>query len=38
VYASGIGEWDKVAIVYGYQDFASGTNERTALAAILDSA
>ena len=38
VYSSGIGEWDKVAIVYGYQDFAPGTDERAALARILDSA
>src|SRR3954465_11906182 len=26
-YAKGIGEWDKVAIAYGYQDFAPETNE-----------
>jgi hypothetical protein len=38
VYAHGIGEWDKAAIAYGYQDFAPGTNEATALAAILDEA
>jgi hypothetical protein len=38
VYASGIGEWDKVAIKYGYQDFAPGTDESAALAALLDSA
>ncbi|HUF29357.1 MAG TPA: zinc-dependent metalloprotease [Gemmatimonadaceae bacterium] len=38
VYASGIGEWDEVAIAYGYQDFAPGTDERAALAALLDSA
>jgi hypothetical protein len=38
VYSSGIGEWDKVAIAYGYQDFAPSTDERAALAAILDSA
>jgi len=30
-YAKGIGEWDKVAIAYGYQDFAPGTNEAAAL-------
>ena len=24
VYATGIGEWDKVAIAYGYQDFPEG--------------
>ncbi len=38
VYAKGIGEWDKVAIVYGYQDFPSGTDEPKALSAILDEA
>ncbi len=37
-YATGIGEWDKVAIAYGYQDFPSGTGEPSALTAILDSA
>ena len=26
-YAKGIGEWDKRTILYGYQDFAAGTNE-----------
>ncbi len=30
-YATGIGEWDKVAIAYGYQDFPSGVNEKEAL-------
>jgi hypothetical protein len=30
-YAKGIGEWDKVAIAYGYQDFAPGTDEHAAL-------
>jgi hypothetical protein len=38
VYAKGIGEWDKVAIVYGYQDFPAGTDEAKALQAILDEA
>lgn len=37
-YAVGIGEWDKVAIDYGYREFASGTNERQALNKILDDA
>lgn len=37
-YAIGIGEWDKVAINYGYQDFPPGTNERGALDEILKSA
>jgi hypothetical protein len=36
VYADGIGEWDKVTIAYGYQDFPDGTNEAQALAAVLD--
>ena len=34
-YAVGIGEWDKVAITYGYQDFPPGTDERTALEKVL---
>lgn len=38
VYAVGIGEWDKVAITYGYQDFPAGTDEKAALASILDTA
>src|ERR1044071_3673382 len=37
-YATGIGEWDKVAIAYGYQDFAAGINEQQALDATLNSA
>jgi hypothetical protein len=37
-YAKGIGEWDKVAIAYGYQDFAPGTNEAQALDTTLSSA
>ncbi|MEK6566087.1 MAG: zinc-dependent metalloprotease, partial [Bacteroidota bacterium] len=37
-YASGIGEWDKVAIAYGYQDFRSGTDEKGALTKILADA
>ena len=37
-YAKGIGEWDKVAIAYGYQDFAPGTNEAQALDATLHDA
>ena len=37
-YATGIGEWDKVAIAYGYQDFPKGTDERSALATILNDA
>ena len=34
-YATGIGEWDKVSITWGYQDFASGTVEQSALNKIL---
>src|SRR2546422_8067550 len=37
-YAHGIGEWDKVAIAYGYQDFPTGTNESAALDEILSQA
>lgn len=34
-YATGIGEWDKVAIAAGYTPFPPGTDERAAIAAIL---
>ena len=37
-YAKGIGEWDKVAIAYGYQDFPSGINQKVALDKILGDA
>ena len=37
-YAKGIGEWDKVSIAYGYQDFPAGTNEQSALDQILSNA
>jgi hypothetical protein len=37
-YAKGIGEWDKVAITYGYQDFPAGTDEPAALDKILSDA
>ncbi len=37
-YGQGIGEWDKVAIAYGYQDFAAGLDERAALSGILQAA
>jgi hypothetical protein len=37
-YATGIGEWDKVSITWGYSDFAPGTNERAALDKILTNA
>ena len=38
VYADGIGEWDKVAISYGYTDFAPGTDESRQIRQILDRA
>ena len=38
VYAVGIGEWDKVAVKYGYSDFPDGTGEGTALPGILEAA
>ena len=34
-YATGIGEWDKVSVAFGYQDFAPGTNVEAALNGIL---
>jgi len=34
-YATGIGEWDKVSIAFGYQDFPAGTDEHSALNKIL---
>lgn len=34
-YATGIGEWDKAVIAYGYQDFAPGTDQPAALNEIL---
>jgi hypothetical protein len=37
-YAAQIGEWDKVAINFGYRQFAPGANEDQALTAILDDA
>src|SRR5205809_2077210 len=37
-YAKGIGEWDKVAIAYGYQDFPTGIDEKTGLNKILSDA
>ncbi|MCC9138033.1 zinc-dependent metalloprotease [Pontibacter silvestris] len=36
-YDTGIGEWDKVAVTYGYQDFPEGTNEKSALDNILQN-
>ncbi len=37
-YSTGIGEWDKVAIAYGYQDFPGGTDEAQALDSTLSAA
>ena len=34
-YATGIGDWDKVAIQYGYQDFPAGADEHKELDGIL---
>ena len=34
-YATGIGDWDKVSIAWGYSDFAPGTDEHAALDKIL---
>jgi len=34
-YASGIGEWDKVAIAYGYQDFPRDVDEKKSLEGII---
>ena len=38
VYDADIGEWDKVAIRYGYAQFTSGTEEAAELERILDEA
>ena len=37
-YDNKIGEWDKIAITWGYQDFAPSTNETTALNKMLTDA
>jgi len=37
-YPAGIGDWDKVAITWGYQDFPKGTNEKAELDKILNDA
>ncbi len=37
-YATGIGEWDKTAIAYGYREFPAGANEKESLNKILDDA
>ncbi len=35
-YAVGIGDWDKRTIIYGYQDFPKGKNEKEELKKIID--
>src|SRR6267142_2948215 len=37
-YATGIGEWDKVSIPFGYQDFPAGADESASLNKILNDA
>jgi hypothetical protein len=37
-YATGIGDWDKVSITWGYADFPAGADERAALNKILEDA
>ena len=37
-YRDGVGDWDKVAITWGYADFPAGTDERTALDRMLAEA
>lgn len=37
-YATGIGEWDKAAIAYGYQDFGDVADEPARLNAVLSAA
>ena len=37
-YPSGIGEWDKEAVKYGYQDFPGGADEKTALGRLISAA
>jgi hypothetical protein len=37
-YAARIGDWDKVAINFGYREFPKGTNEVAALTKIIDDA
>ena len=37
-YATGIGEWDKVSIAWGYSQFVPGTDEHAALGKILTDA
>ncbi|OFW22189.1 MAG: hypothetical protein A3H97_04840 [Acidobacteria bacterium RIFCSPLOWO2_02_FULL_65_29] len=37
-YPQRIGDWDEITIDYGYRQFSSGTDEKAALATILDKA
>ena len=37
-YDTGIGEWDKVTVAYGYQDFPEGTDEKQGLDEIINNA
>jgi hypothetical protein len=37
-YATGIGDWDKITITWGYGDFAKSSDEKTALNKILTDA
>ena len=37
-YDTGIGDWDKIAITWGYQDFPDGTDKKTELNKILTDA
>lgn len=37
-YDTGIGEWDKVAITYGYKDLSNVPNKKAALNSIIDDA
>ncbi|HUR21897.1 MAG TPA: zinc-dependent metalloprotease [Vicinamibacterales bacterium] len=37
-YETGIGPWDKVSIMYGYSQFAPGTDEKAALSKIINDA
>jgi hypothetical protein len=37
-YATGIGDWDKVSIAWGYSEFAAGVDEHAALGKILTDA
>ena len=37
-YPEGIGEWDKVSVIWGYQDFPPGTEQKPALDKVIDDA